>query len=62
MDVGGVDYAGEFEILELKLILPTGQILNLDKDFILIEINIFEQIFSHTVTGSVIVADTRELI
>ena len=32
MDVGGVDYAGEFEILELKLILPTGQILNLDKD------------------------------
>ena len=35
MVVGGVDYAGEFEILELKLILPTGQILNLDKDFIL---------------------------
>ena len=62
MEMGGVDYAGEFDILELKLILPTGQILNLDKDFILTEINIFEQIFSHTVTGSVIVADTRELI
>ena len=58
----GVDYASEFEILELKLILPTGQILNLDKDFILTEVNIFEEIFSHTVTGNVIVADTRELI
>ena len=62
MDVGGVDYAGQFEILELKLILPTGQILNLDKDFILTEVNIFEEIFSHTITGNVIVADTRELI
>ena len=41
MEMGGVDYAGEFDILELKLILPTGQILNLDKDFILTEINIF---------------------
>jgi len=62
MDVGGVDYAGEFEILELKLILPTGQILNLDKDFILTEINIFESIFSHSIMGSVVVADTRELL
>ncbi len=62
MEMGGVDYAGEFDILELKLILPTGQILNLDKDFILTEINIFENIFSHSITGSVIVADTRELI
>ena len=61
MDVGGVDYAGEFEILELKLILPTGQILNLDKDFILTEINIFESIFSHSIMGNVVVADTREL-
>ena len=58
----GVDYASEFEILELKFILPTGQILNLHQDFILTEINIFESIFSHSVVGSVIVADTRELI
>ena len=42
MDVGGVDYAGEFDILELKFILPTGQILNLHQDFILTEINIFD--------------------
>ena len=62
MDVGGVDYAGEFEILELKLILPTGQILNLEKDFILTEVNIFESIFSHSIIGSVVVADTRELL
>ena len=40
MEMGGVDYAGEFDIIELKLILPTGQILNLDKDFILTEINL----------------------
>ena len=62
MEMGGVDYAGEFDILELKLILPTGQILNLDKDFILTEINIFESIFSHSIMGNIIVADTRELI
>ncbi len=62
MEMGGVDYAGEFDIIELKLILPTGQILNLDKDFILTEINIFESIFSHSIMGNVIVADTRELI
>ena len=62
MEMGGVDYAGEFDILELKLILPTGQILNIDKDFILTEINIFESIFSHSIMGNIIVADTRELI
>jgi len=62
MEMGGVDYAGEFDILELKLILPTGQILNLDKDFILTEVNIFESIFSHSIIGSVVVADTRELL
>ena len=62
MEMGGVDYAGEFDILELKLILPTGQILNLDKAFILTEINIFESIFSHSIMGNIIVADTRELI
>ena len=61
MDVGGVDFAGEFEI-ELKLILPTGQILNLTKILYLTEINIFEDIFSHSITGNVIVADTREII
>jgi len=57
-----VQYAGEFAILELNLTLPTGQVLNLDKDFILTEINIFEDIFSHSVMGNVILADTRELI
>ena len=36
MEMGGVDYAGEFDIIELKLILPTGQILNLDKDFMML--------------------------
>ena len=62
MAESGVDYASEFDILELKLILPTGQVLNLHTDFILTEINIFEEIFSHSITGNVIVADTRELI
>ena len=37
-------------------------LLNLHQDFILTEINIFESIFSHSIVGSVIVADTRELI
>ena len=39
-----------------------GVVLNVDKDFILMEINIFESLFSHSITGSIIVADTREII
>ena len=40
-------------VLELKLISPTGQVLNLDTGFlILTEINIFEDIFSHSVMGN----------
>ena len=57
-----VQYAGDFEVVELKMILPTGQILSLDEDFALSEVNIFEDLFSHSIMGNVIVADTRELI
>ena len=59
----GAQYAGDFEITELQMALSDGTVvLNVDKDFILIEINIFESLFSHSITGSIIVADTREVI
>ena len=59
----GAQYAGDFEITELQMtLLDGGVVLNVDKDFILMEINIFESLFSHSITGSIIVADTREVI
>ena len=39
-----------------------GVVLNVDKDFILMEINIFESLFSHSITGTIIVADIDEII
>ena len=59
----GAQYAGDFEITELQMALSDGTVvLNVDIDFILVEINIFESLFSHSITGSIIVADTREVI
>ena len=59
----GAQYAGDFEVTELRMTLSDGNaVLNMDKDFILVEINIFESLFSHSITGSIIVADTREII
>ena len=59
----GAQFAGDFEITELQMTLSSGEVvLNLDKDFILVEINIFESLFSHSITGSIILADTREVI
>ena len=59
----GADFAGDFEIDTLQMTLSDGGVvLNVDKDFILMEINIFESLFSHSITGNIIVADTREII
>ncbi len=42
----GAQYAGDFEVTELRMTLSDGNaVLNMDKDFILVEINIFESLF-----------------
>ena len=58
----GLQYAGEFQIKLAEIFSPNGEITNLLTDFQLVEINIFEDIFKSSITGNVIVADTRNII
>lgn len=56
-----LEYAGQIDIHQLKLISSTsGQIIDLD-DY-LIELNIFEDIFSNFLYGQIMIADSRNLI
>ena len=56
-----LEYAGQIDIHQLKLISSTsGQIIDLD-DY-LIELNIFEDIFSNFLYGQIMLADSRNLI
>ena len=58
----GMQYAGEFQIKLAEIYSPNGEITNLLTDFQLIEINIFEDMFKSSITGNVIVIDTRNII
>ena len=56
----GLQKAGSVEIVELKLIGSTGTIVDL-KDF-LVELNIYEDIFSSTLYGDIVLSDSRNII
>lgn len=56
----GIQKAGSLDILELKLVSATNVIWNLS-DF-LVELNIFEDIFSNYLHGNMVVSDSRNLI
>ena len=58
----GVQYAGEFIIEEAVLISPNGLKTDILTDLALIEINIFEDIFRSSITGNILVGDTRNII
>ena len=58
----GVQYAGDFDIEEALLISPTGNITDLTKDVIIVEINIFEDMFKSSITGSIIITDTNNIV
>ena len=63
MATRGVNYAGDFELSHAIIMNPDeSTFINLVEDTIITEINIFETIFSNSVVGSIIFADTRELI
>ena len=55
-----IQYAGQFEIEVCDLITSSGEIADLTKS--LIEVNIFEDIYSSALKGSVIIADTNNMI
>ena len=55
-----IQYAGEYELQELKLYSSTGNVIDLTTTTI--EINLFEDITRNSMSGSIIVADTNNLI
>ena len=58
----GVQYAGDFNLEEPPLISPTGTITDLLTDVVIIEMNIFEDMFKSSITGSIIVTDTNDIV
>tara|TARA_R110002074_G_C12489312_1_gene661619 strand:+ start:402 stop:1793 length:1392 start_codon:yes stop_codon:yes gene_type:complete len=55
-----IQYAGEYELQELKLYSSTGNVIDLTTTTI--EINLFEDMNRTSMSGSVIIADTNNLI
>ena len=55
-----IEYAGEYELSEIKLYTSTGQVIDLSNTTI--EINLFEDLLRASISGSVIVADTNNII
>ena len=60
--MNGVQYAGDFKIERAQLIAPSGSRTNLLTDVHIVEINIFEDIFKNSIVGSIIIADTKNII
>ena len=60
--MSGLQYAGDFKIEVAQLISPTGSRTNLLTDVHIVEINIFEDIFKNSIMGSIIIADTKNVI
>ncbi len=59
----GVQYAGEYIIQEALLYSSNGEITDLNAvDLGIFEINIFEDIFRSSITGTIVVIDTRNII
>ena len=62
MSTDAIQFAGEFAIEELKIVTPTEQVADLISDVLVIEINIFEDIFSNTLSGNIMLTDIRDII
>ena len=55
-----LQYAGEYEILESTLTSSTGATVNISK--LITEINLFEDLFSNAISGSIILIDSNNLV
>ena len=60
----GIQYAGEVEFQEVMLTSPDGNTVRLDlnNDITITEINVFEDLFRHAITGNIVITDTKEFI
>jgi hypothetical protein len=55
-----LNYAGEYDLLELNLHSSSGNVVNLENSYR--EINLFENMFSNTITGTILVLDIDNII
>ena len=60
--MSGLNFAGEFDLQEARIFSVNDISLNLLNDVNLISINIFEDIFKTGISGSIIFADTNNMI
>ena len=58
--MAGLQYAGEFSLDKCELISSAG--VTVDISSLIVEINIFEDIFAHSLNGSIIIGDTNNLV
>ena len=56
----GLRYAGDYEVLEMKLHTTTGKVFDLEQ--IYVSVDIYEDIMSSAVTGTITFKDTNNLI
>ena len=57
-----INFAGEFGVEDLRIVTPNGEVADLISDALVSEINIFEDIFKNTITGSILLIDIRDVI
>ena len=57
----GVQYAGEFKLEDMILTSPSGVKTDLLTDFGLVELNLYEDIFRSSISGSLMVADYKNV-
>ena len=58
--MSNLQYAGEYKISELKLFTSSGNVVNLSQ--IYSSIIIYEDIFNSSMTGSILLVDTNNII
>ena len=56
----GIQHAGDYDIKEIKLFSSSGNVIDLSE--VVIAINIYEDIFSPSITGNIAVVDTNAII
>ena len=56
----GIQHAGEYDLTDLKLFTGSGEIINLS--LIYQSMDIFENMFSNGLTGTLMLVDTNNLI
>ena len=58
--MSGIRSAGEYQLTDLKLFTGSGEVVNLDN--IYVSLDIYENMFSNGLTGTLMIVDTNNLI